>query len=763
MMNNNVEILAPAGSYENFIAAVNAGADAIYLGGDMFGARAYADNFSTEKIIEAISYAHLHNKKVYLTVNTLLKNKEIKDSLYNYILPLYEALLDAVIVQDMGVFSFIKNSFPGLEIHASTQMTLTGKYGAKLLKDMGASRIVTSRELSLSEIREIYENVDIEIESFVHGALCYSYSGQCLFSSMIGGRSGNRGRCAQPCRLQYSLNKEKGYFLSPKDICTLEILPDIIEAGVYSLKIEGRMKSAEYTALVTAMYRKYVDMYLQNGRDGYKVDKEDIEKLMDIFNRGNFTKGYYTEHNGRNMISVDRPNHRGVKAAKLISVNGNIAKIKTIKSLNALDVLELSNDFNYTLKNDIKEGTLIEVRLPKDAKVANKDIYRIRNNKLIEDIKASIISKTSKISINGCLTAIPNEKLRLEIFLGNITVTKEGDEVSQALNQAATKESLLKQIKKTGNTIFEFDKLDVVMGDNIFVQNQVLNALRREALEELEALLNNKKRYAKANEYEPKISKNEVSKKGCSVLLLEPKMIPVVLEYDFVNRIYIESEKLEKESFADLLKQSHSKDVELYIALPYILRTNAYMELEALIALGSDGFLVRNYEELGYLKKLDNVTIICDTTMHIMNDITMDAFSNEGVNAFTYSLELNANELKHIKTPAELIVYSNIPVMISAQCINKTYNGCDTKEKILLLNDRYNKNFKVRNVCKYCYNIIYNSVPMQIYDKADKIKNINYSALRYDFVFENEQQIRSVLSGKCVDEYTRGHFERGVE
>lgn len=257
------EILAPAGTYECFRAAINAGADAVYLGGSMFGARAFAGNFAEDELLKAIKTAHLYGRKVYLTVNTLLRNDEIT-RLGDYIRPYYEAGLDAVIVQDYGVFSVLRDSFPGLALHASTQMTITGKYGARLLKEMGADRVVTARELSVAEIRDIHDNVDVEIESFVHGALCYCYSGQCLLSSMIGGRSGNRGRCAQPCRLLYGMNGgNEAYLLSPKDMCTIESIPDILESGVYSLKIEGRMKSPEYVAGVTAAYRKYVDMYLE--------------------------------------------------------------------------------------------------------------------------------------------------------------------------------------------------------------------------------------------------------------------------------------------------------------------------------------------------------------------------------------------------------------------------------------------------------------------------------------------------------------------
>ncbi len=299
-MDHNTELLAPAGSYEGFEAALGAGADAVYVGGAMFGARAYAQNFDKEELLRAIDTAHLHGKKLYLTVNTLLKNRELKEQLPEYLAPYYEAGLDAVIVQDMGVFSLIKEQFPGLHLHASTQMTVTGPDGMRFLERQGAARVVAARELSLEELSAMHKASPIEIEAFIHGALCYSYSGQCLMSSILGGRSGNRGRCAQPCRLSYQVGHSGKKDLCPlslKDICTIEILPQILEAGVTSLKIEGRMKQPSYTAGVTAMYRKYLDILLEKGSDSYYVEEKDKKFLLDLFNRGGSCTGYYQMQN----------------------------------------------------------------------------------------------------------------------------------------------------------------------------------------------------------------------------------------------------------------------------------------------------------------------------------------------------------------------------------------------------------------------------------------------------------------------------------
>ena len=338
-----IEILAPAGSYESLEAAVLAGADAVYVGGNKFGARAFANNFSEEQMLEAIDFVHLHDRKIYMTVNTLLKEKEIENELYQYIEPYYRQGLDAVIVQDLGVLSFLRQHFPDLPIHASTQMTVTNVLGAKFLEEQGVERVVTSRELQLEEVRAITEQTNLEVESFVHGALCYCYSGQCLYSSMIGGRSGNRGQCAQPCRLPYKVGKsgKESYVLSLKDICTLDYIPELCEAGIYSFKIEGRMKKPDYVAAVTAMYRKYADLYLTQGKKGFAVSRKDKEMLMDIYNRGGFHGGYYHTRNGREMISLSRPNHAGVEAVKVLKQQGKQVTAKALRPLEKGDVLEM--------------------------------------------------------------------------------------------------------------------------------------------------------------------------------------------------------------------------------------------------------------------------------------------------------------------------------------------------------------------------------------------------------------------------------------
>ena len=434
-MKDRVEILAPAGSMECLKAAIAAGADAVYTGGALFGARAYAHNLTEEELLEAIDYVHLHGRRLYLTVNTLIKDREMEKQMYDYLLPYYRQGLDAVIVQDIGLFRFIRKHFPDLPIHASTQMTLTGVDGAKFLEKEGAQRIVTSRELSMAEVKKIADETELEIESFVHGALCYCYSGQCLFSSFIGGRSGNRGQCAQPCRLLYRTPEAKRpqYLLSHKDICTLELIPEMIESGIYSFKIEGRMKKPEYAAAVAFQYRKYADLYLKYYEEcpaeedpaayamkKYRVREEDRQMLLDLYNRGGFHTGYYHTQNGREMISLNRPNHAGVPAVKVLAKKGRNVTAKALTDLYPQDIIELpmrkgrEKADNYTCKDAVRKGMNVQIPVFADTPFKRDEIWmRTRNSTLIDTLREEFVNGKIKERICGTFRLYPQEKERL--------------------------------------------------------------------------------------------------------------------------------------------------------------------------------------------------------------------------------------------------------------------------------------------------------------------------------------------------------------
>ena len=811
----NREVLAPAGTYECFRAAINAGADAVYLGGSMFGARAFAGNFEEAELIKAISTAHLYGRKVYLTVNTLLRNDEL-EKLVQYVKPYYEEGLDAVIVQDYGVFAVLREAFPGLDLHASTQMTITGKYGAQLLKDMGAARVVPARELSAKEIRDIYDNVDVEIESFVHGALCYCYSGQCLLSSMIGGRSGNRGRCAQPCRLTYSANgiSEK-YLLSPKDMCTLEAVPDILDAGVYSLKIEGRMKSPEYVAGVSYAYRKYVDMYLEKGRDGYRVEEQDIRQLMDLYNRGGFCKGYYYAQNDKSMMTFDRPNHQGI-------VVGNIKNGELILSqeVNPGDVLEFPDGSEYTTPTGKKSGRLA---LPKGVLKNPKNgaaVYRTRNNELLGQLRAGYIDNDIKIPVRMEIFLKSGERACLKLLSGDKELVVYGDVLEPSDKRPAVREDVVKQLKKLGGTAFSSDEGSIVtdIQGSPFVPVRLLNDLRRNALEELESmLLSGYKRnheYMKVQApmtagvleadaaqenaaYKAGLTERRDSPAGqhdITVQVMNKEQLEAVLRtaHNNVSRIYISTElsgidgAITMKGMVDEYNagiSANNRKIEVYMAMPYIFRDRAVTlferKLDDVKAAGFDGMLIRSPEELGYIRKkglyeLYAGRVVADYDVYTYNKAAFDEYIRLGIHDFTLSEELNAGQLRGLCRSVqdrniylEKLVYGYLPLMVTAGCTLK-YTSKDKpcgRPGVYYLTDRKGKQLAALNSCSYCYNLIYNSVPEYLLDKPDEIRNMGVEALRLSFSIEGADEVENIMkmNADSVKAYTRGHYNRGVD
>ena len=740
MKEYKVEILAPAGSYESMTAAVEAGADAVYIGGSRFGARAYADNLDTEKMLEAIDYVHLRGRKLYMTVNTLMKEEELSQ-LYDYLKPYYEHGLDAVIVQDMGTFSYMRKQFPDLPVHASTQMTITGVYGAKLLADLGAERIVTARELSLEEIREIHEKTDVEIESFVHGALCYSYSGQCLLSSLIGGRSGNRGRCAQPCRLPYEVKdgkgrnlnkKEERHVLCLKDLCTLDIIPDMIEAGVYSMKIEGRMKSPRYTAGVVSVYRKYVDLYLKNGRKGYKVDPADKRLLLDLFDRGGFTEGYYGQHNGKDMVALQE-------------------------------------------KPSFREG----------------------NQKLFEYLDETYVEKRTPISITGQVYLEEGQPAVMNVQAGEVSCSVTGAVVERALNQPVTEEKLRKQLSKTGGTAFSFSQLELFVQGQIFMPVQSLNELRRTALEQLEQemLRGYRRKPCEQKSYEQKScetceenaadhvldGRDKQAELELHVSLERSDCLEAVLSLDRVTEVAIDSTGFEPEQWKQTADNCHKAGKQCLLVLPHIFRTEAVRYFKAyesqLKEAGFDGLMIRSLEELGFLKEMGiELPLMFDAPVYLFNKEAGEMLTMLSASRITLPAELNSRELKKLGCHGhELMVYGRLPVMVSAQCIQRTTSGCTKKEQLLWIKDRMGKEFPVKNHCRFCYNTIYNSSPLSLAGQAQEVKQLNPGSIRLQFTTETPAEVGSIGSwyeqvffGKAsgdgpVKEFTRGHWKRGVE
>lgn len=819
MKEKNIEILAPAGSYESLIAAIHAGADAVYIGGSKFGARAFADNLKEEDMLKVIDYVHLHGKKIYLTVNTLLKNKELEEELYYYLEKFYIAGLDAVIVQDVGVLHYIHQYFPQMPIHASTQMTLTMAGGAKMLSHMGVTRMVTPRELNLSEIKEIKENTSLEIESFVHGALCYCYSGQCLMSSMIGGRSGNRGRCAQPCRMPYELsgrektkaNLQEKYLLSPKDICTLSMIPELVESGIDSFKIEGRMKRAEYTALVVSKYRKYADLYLKLGKDTYeqyivkykeKFD-EDIQELMDLYNRGSFTDGYYHTHNGKNMMSVLRPNHNGVLVGTVIGIKGISAQIKLEQDINSQDILEIRNGqegiYEFTVKNPAKKNTVLSANfLAKSGVSKGQSVYRTKNQNLLEEIQKSYIEIPFKEKMQGVFAAEAGKPIRLILECNAAKIEVNGPIAESALKQSTDVEQIKKQLNKTNSTEFIFDTLKIETGENLFLPSSHLNELRRKGIEQLEnAILSRYRREKSPLNHTVRNTKkgniggkyNKENQAGMIAHLTDTRLLDIILESKETDIVYIDMTDIKFEEIGAIAAKVRERAKAFYLVLPHIFRKNTadYFKEKAEYLLGDvlnkiDGFIVKNFEELDFLKEELNIAgnqIRLDYNVYTANKESKEFYREKGINRFTACAELNDTELKAVGCEdSDLIVYGYLPVMVSAQCTYKTLDGCRRAENLSwgsYLVDRYHKKFYVKSCCRFCYSVIYNGQPLFLLKNEKEIRDLKPENIRLDFTMESEKEAAEILRAFAdvfrlnkantyeIKDYTRGHFKRGVD
>ncbi|MCD8323864.1 MAG: U32 family peptidase [Clostridiales bacterium] len=746
------ELLAPAGSFDICRAVLAAGADAVYLGGERYGARAFAQNFSDEEILGALRLAHLYGRKIYLTVNTLLKNRETGEALYRWLKPFYENGLDAIIVQDYGVFQFVREYFPELPVHASTQMSVANVSGAKLLRDAGAVRLVPARELSLAEIRRIYDEIGMEIECFVHGALCYCYSGQCLMSSMIGGRSGNRGRCAQPCRLPYQvtdgagqvMRKKEKYPLSPKDLCAVAMIPKLIEAGVCSFKIEGRMKSLEYAAGVTQIYRKYLDLY-ESAPERFAVEEEDRQTLLSLGNRGGFTQGYYEMRNGREMMTRTDSSH----------VSGNAS-----------------------------------------------DVYR-----------AAVLDK---IPVKGQVTLRIGEPMRLDLSAVSPgeslrgTASVSGAAADVAKNRPLSEEEVKSRLSKTGDTPFHIEDLEIVMDPDCFVPVGRLSELSRYAFCQLEqSMLYYIQRSA------PDFSKDDSERTGqmnsaknekteLNVMVSTREQIDETLRDPFVNMISLDfctgdfeaghvreksvrfsclqrDEERYLECVREALRRIRESGKAAAYCLPHVFRENTasrYRREEWRELLRRfDAVWARGYDSLGFCLNelgLPAEQICLDRSLYVFSGTAYRAFSQPGFGRCTASPELNENELAHMPNGrTEFCLYGREPVMVSAQCVYKNY-GCPGTE--CDLTDRFGNRFPVKRNCGDCYNLIYNSRPLFLFHQAKLIGALGFGSYRIVFVSEGPEEVRRILQtyrrsfllGEIpempqADCFTGGHFRRGVE
>lgn len=811
---NKPEILAPAGCMEALKAAVSAGADAVYLGGASFGARAYADNFDEQTLIEAIKYCHMYGVKVYLTINTLFRDDEI-NQLYDYLLPYYRVGLDAVIVQDIGVMRYVHSFFPDLPIHASTQMNITTPYASSLLQDYGVTRIVPARELSNEEIRDL-KNIDNppELEVFVQGALCYCYSGQCLMSSFIGGRSGNRGRCAQPCRLPYKALDDGGnymdtsgeFLLSPKDLCGLDNIGALIEMGVDSFKIEGRMKKPEYVAACVHAYRQVTDAWF----DGYLTD--DLislckDNMASVFNRGGFTNGYYKQHNGKNMMSMLQPGNEGVLIGKIQSFRNNQVEIKLVKDVNPGDLLVVTlsgEEIQLTCNKVGRPSSVISLNCGKiKGMKPGLLVYRVRDNQL-ESRLSKYITEDRKIIISGKIILKTGENAVL--YVKHVIANKEyeicsfGNKVESAARQPLTKELVHEKITQLGNTRYIMEDLDIEISDDAFYSMKDLKELRRVAIHKLEEAVCNS--YVRVIERTYNI---EAYKDGKDLFVGDMKemrqeefpaieissceQLAILKSYKKVKDIYIDLQYFDITTIMDIV--SGDSAYNYWLVLPSVVRKDNISDI--LWACGDGacyfkGLVLRNIDQVAIVNSAKyEGNLVIDYSLYMMNCYSIDTvydwiFSekNIGNNAcqrliFTIPVELNEKEIyallrnqQHNKNVSyQMLLYGHQQLMVSTQCILKNTSGCNNINSVTEIRDRFHKKFYAKAICKYCYHLIYNGLPTVLWDVSHDLKKEFCFNTRMHFTIETENQTKQVMEDYCdnriTKDRTKGHFSRGVE
>ena len=764
------ELLAPAGSVAAFRAAMIEGADAVYIGGGRFGARAYADNPDESELLHAIDEAHILGRRLYLTVNTLFKDRELERELYDWLLPYYREGLDGVIVQDLGVIDFLQKEFPELPLHASTQMTVTGAHGAEFLQKAGICRVVPARELSADEIRTIYDRTGMEIECFVHGAMCYSYSGQCLMSSLSGGRSGNRGRCAGICRLPFRVyengrlltGRNTQYPLNMKDMCTVELLPELLAAGVCSLKIEGRMKKPEYTAGVVRVYRKYLDMCLENP-DDYLVSRKDLEFLRDLFSRDGFNSGYYHTWNGRDMIAL--------RNEKLTGSRQKAAQAVT-------------------------EQMRASLAAPESALALQREADGLL-----------CLRRGQKASLTvSCVRASSGAADETADRAAADTAAVSGPETAPAQKRPVTEEEVCRQLQKTGGSTFRFRHLNIEMDPDVFIPMGQLNALRREAFAELEKVILDRFSRETRPETSPdtgaetdpgaspeypaeqltgqehlNVRENPAGHspaegKTCWAEVASEDQFLQLLHADRLRGFYLPVPLMH------LAEQAEERGFVVRLALPYILRKKDEARIRGAAEAWLDGsgsadsrpsgpergILVRNLEELGLVSRMcAGNRIILDAGLYTMNSRAERFFAERGFVQNTVPHELNAAELhERDNRNSELIIYGRVPVMLSAQCLKKTMDRCARSYSQLELEDRKGMRFPVLCECDGCMNRILNSVPLNLLNEKDRktAASLNISSFRFLFTTESGKEALGIVqSMQAPGMSTHGHFRRGVE
>lgn len=796
------ELLSPVGDFECLKAAVQNGANAVYLGAASFSARAKATNFAGEELFEAIKYAKLRNVAVHLALNTLIKNEEFNDAV-NLAVSAYNNGVDAIIIQDLGLAAYLRRYYPEIPLHGSTQMTVHNLEGATQLEKLGFSRIVLSRELSIEEIKYIRQNTKLELEVFIHGALCISYSGQCLLSSMIGGRSGNRGLCAQPCRLPYELIEEnnnsicsldKGYLMSPRDNFGMEYLPELIKMGINSFKIEGRMKTPTYVGIVTKHYRKYIDLVLDNislddeslkgiiktnlsnkNEDTLLTDKEEITQ---VFNRGGFSTGHFKPSPNKELIFKDKPNNMGIYVGTISHINENKGhlKLKLENTLSVGDRISINNE-SYTIselmidnKNfeTLEKGTLVKIgRMKGKISVGNK-IYRIETAKLNKAISPTFKEDKNfrKVKLSGEIILKENTPISFKVwsddgFYKDLISKTTLDTIPQpALNKPISKEKVVEQLSKTGNTEFEFENVNVALDDNLFVQMSVLNDLRRNVLEKLENLVLEK--YTR-NLENVNISLPTAFESTSFAINSNYKPISLLLnilnsDYAYntlsgIDRLYIPLNYFINPKF-ELLLNILTDTFNVYIYMPHILKDKKEesINFENIVSkFNIKGFVISHISQLETISKF-GLDLIANFNLNTYSSLSIQNLANNNFSSFTSSVELEKDEINNLNRNAnlsqEVIVYGKIPVMTNGYCYlgksNKCYKECDkkcNKTSKFYLKDRMDFKFRIVPDCANALTTIYNSKTLSV-----KYDDIVCDSVRIDILDETLDEIQEVIN-----------------
>ena len=780
-----VEILAPAGSMESLVAAINKGADAVYLGGNKFSARAYASNFDNDNMLKAVDYAHSYDVKIYVTLNTILKENEIEEAV-RYVGYLYEIGVDALIIQDLGLLKRIKEDFPLMEVHASTQMTIHNGEAAVYFKDKGFHRIVLSREMTLEEIKYISKDLGIETEMFVHGAICVAYSGQCLMSSMIGGRSGNRGRCAQPCRMEYTLRGEKsgetkGHLLSPKDMCTIEDVEDIVETGVYSLKIEGRMKRAEYVAGVVDNYKKAVNKVLYNKKYDEQAGKR---QLLQLFNRSGFTNAYLKKNTGKDMMSFNSPKNSGISLG-VVDKSGDIV----IKEDLAVGDGIRYRDKGFTLSKIVHNGNEVKsakrgdkVKLyPIDYKKGD-ELFKSLNKQLFDELEEYLKPYTKKIPLNAVVNFAVDKPVAIKINYKGTDYEVLGEVVQKAEKRPLDQERIKEALKKSGEVAFKIENIEFENFEDCFMRVSDLNNLRRDIIEKItKEVCRSYRRKRPAKGDKSKVSSEKTNVEIiCSCITKEQveALIEMKIENIAVDLFSREKNSVKKKDLLELAEKY--KDINFYVKTSTIVKGEFNKVVNTIEEVSSyiKGIITSN---VGIISKFkDKLYIIGDYKLNIVNSQSL-AFYQEDVDVPTLSLELNRGEIKSLMKNANgnaaMVVYGKPELMISEYCpIGSTFggrnkdsgcNGICSKDKFKLI-DRVNEELRVMTDL-YCRSYILNPVPLNIIDEIEELKGFGITTFRFDFRDETYKEVKNVISilknGDAFDskEYTKGHYRRGVE